>query len=71
MTKQPLPYTVFLNAGAKDIMPVLVAAFDESSAFIAAMDVFRQMFPGYSGPVRGIKTTMGWAVAFNQNMHVH
>lgn len=68
---QPLPFTVFLNAGAKDILPVLVAAKDEASAFIAALDVFKQMFPGYSGPIHGIKTTMGWAVAYNQNMNLH
>ena len=68
---QKLPYTVFLNTGAQDIFPVLVVAENEESAFIMSLQVFKRMFPTYSGYIRGISTTMGWAIAANLNNNVH
>ncbi len=54
------PYTVFLQTGAYDIVPVLVVANDTDQAFGNSMTVFKNMFPKYSGVIRGIKTTPGW-----------
>lgn len=55
-----MPYTVYLQTGAFDIIPCFVKASDIDNAFINATAILREQFPTYTGTVRAIATSKGW-----------